>query len=54
LKDKYLLIKTPFLNEPEIWAGFLEGLLGVELDVKAVAQPFVFEIKESISTEQSK
>jgi hypothetical protein len=24
------------------------------LDVKAVAQPFVFEIKESISTEQSK
>lgn len=54
LKDRYLLIKTPFLNEPEIWAGFLEGLLGVELDVKASAQPFVFEIKESVNSEPSK
>lgn len=54
LKDKYLLIKTPFLNEPEIWAGFLEGLLNVELDIKAVAQPFVFEIKENVSSESSK
>jgi len=48
LKDKYLLIKTPFINQIEIWAGFLEGLLGVELDVRATAQPFVLEIKESV------
>jgi hypothetical protein len=46
LKDKYLLIKAPFISESEIWAGFLEGLFGVELDVKTSAPPFVFEIKE--------
>jgi hypothetical protein len=46
LKDKYLLVKTPFINETDIWAGFLEGLLGIELDVKTDAPPFVFEIKE--------
>jgi hypothetical protein len=46
LKDKYLLIKTPIINEPDILAGFLEGLLDVELSVKTPAQPFVFEIKE--------
>ncbi len=49
LKDKYLLIKTPFIDESEIWAGFLEGLLDVELDVKTTSPPLVFEIKESHS-----
>ncbi len=47
LKDKYLLIKLPFISEAEIWAGFLEGLLDTELDTKTNAQPFVFEIKEN-------
>ncbi len=46
LKDKYMLIKTPFINEAEIWAGFLEGLLNVRLDVKTASPPLVFEIKE--------
>ncbi len=46
LKDKYILIKAPFIGETEIWAGLLEGLLGRELDVKTSAPPFVFEIKE--------
>jgi hypothetical protein len=45
LKDKYLLIKAPFIGESEIWAGFLEGLLSVELDVKTSTPPFVFEVK---------
>jgi hypothetical protein len=45
-KDKYLLIKTPFIDHAEIWAGFLEGLLGIELDIKTPSQPFVFEIKD--------
>lgn len=45
VKDKYILIKAPFIEEPEIWAGFLEGLLGVELDIKTFTAPFVFEIK---------
>ena len=46
LKDKYLLIKTPFISESEIWAGLLEGLLTIELDIKTVSPPLVFEIKE--------
>lgn len=45
LKDKYILVKNPFIGESEIWAGFLEGLLGIELDVKTPSPPLVFEIK---------
>lgn len=51
LKDKYILIKAPFFGEAEIWAGFLEGLLGVELDVKTNVAPLVFEIKEKSNRE---
>lgn len=54
LKDKYILIKTPFINETEIWAGFLEGLLGIELDVKTPTAPFVFEIKEKHEPPENK
>lgn len=46
MRDKYILIKTPFINETDIWAGFLEGLLNIELDVKTSSPPLVFEIKE--------
>jgi hypothetical protein len=46
MKDKYILIKAPFITETELWAGFLEGLLGAELEVKTLAPPLVFEIKE--------
>lgn len=46
LKDKYILVKMPFIAEPEIWAGFLEGLLNIELDIKTFAPPLVFEVKE--------
>jgi hypothetical protein len=46
LKDKYLLIKTPFITEPELWAGFLETLLGIQLDVKTLCPPLVLELRE--------
>lgn len=49
VKDKYILIKAPFISEPEIWAGFLEGMLSVELDIKTSTAPFVFEIRASKS-----
>ena len=45
LKDKYILIKTPFINDGEIWTGLLEGLLDLQLDMKTTTQPLVFEIK---------
>jgi hypothetical protein len=53
LKDKYFLIKTPFISECEIWAGFLEGLLDLELDVKTTSPPLVFEIREKSHSETS-
>jgi hypothetical protein len=46
LKDKYLLIKTPFIGESEIWAGLLEGLFDIDLDVKTTSSPLVFEMIE--------
>jgi hypothetical protein len=48
IRDKYILIKAPFISESSIWTGFLEGLLNIELDVKTSAPPFVFEIKEKL------
>jgi hypothetical protein len=46
LRDKYILIKTPFIGESEIWAGLLEGLFDIELDVKTTSSPLVFEVIE--------
>jgi len=54
IRDKYIIIKAPFVNEPEIWAGLLEGLLGIELDVKTFTPPFVFEIKEKADSTPNK
>ncbi len=45
LKDHYLLVKSPFINESEIWRGIMEGLLSVQLQTKNPVPPFVFEIK---------
>jgi hypothetical protein len=45
LKDKYLLVKTPFLNNPQIWEGIMEGLLNIKLETRNSVPPLVFEIK---------
>lgn len=45
LKDKFLLLKTPFISDCEIWRGILEGLLVIELETRNSAPPLVFEIK---------
>jgi hypothetical protein len=45
-KDKFLLIKAPFLNDFEIWRGIMEDLLNVELETKNSVPPLVFEIKK--------
>jgi hypothetical protein len=47
LKDKYLLLKTPFLNDAPLWEGILEGLFGIKLETKNSVPPLVFEIKPS-------
>ena len=46
LKDKFLLLKNPFINDCDIWKGILEGLLSIELETKNSAPPLVFAIKE--------
>jgi hypothetical protein len=47
VKDKYLLVKTPFISNAEIWAGLLEGLFSFKLDMKTTVSPLVFEIKQN-------
>jgi hypothetical protein len=50
LKDKYILLKTPFIGDAEIWEGLLEGLFEIELDLKTTVPPLVFEIKTKKDT----
>jgi len=44
LRDKYIIVRTPFISNPEVWGGFLESLLGVRLEVRALTPPLIFEI----------
>jgi hypothetical protein len=50
VKDKYLLLKTPFINDSEIWEGLMEGLLNIKLETKNPVPPLVFEIKAKNTT----
>lgn len=54
LKDKYLLVKTPFISESELMAGLLEGLLDIALDVKNMAPPLVFAVKNGPMSSEAK
>jgi len=44
LRDKYIIVKTPFINNHEVFGGFLEGLFSIRLDARTMAPPLVFEI----------
>jgi hypothetical protein len=50
LKDKFLLLKTPFINDCDVWKGIMEGLLSVELETRNSVPPMVFEIKKHKSS----
>jgi hypothetical protein len=52
IKDKFLLIKTPFISDFEIWRGILEGLLGVKLETRNSVAPLVFEIVKQQSSSE--
>ncbi len=43
-KDKYIIVKSPFINNEELHRGFLETLLGTELETRTTSPPFVYEI----------
>ncbi len=53
-KDRYLLAKTPFINEADILAGLLEGLLNVELSLKNAVPPLVFEVRKELNAVQAR
>jgi len=44
LRDKYFIIKAPFIVNHEMLCGLLEALLGVRLEARTFSAPLVFEI----------
>jgi len=44
IKNKFVIIRTPLISNSEFWRGFLEGLLGVSLEVRTLTPPLVFEV----------
>ncbi len=44
LKNKFIIIRIPLINNPEFLCGFLEGLLMVKLETRTVTPPLVFEV----------
>ncbi len=44
LRDKYFIIKAPFINNHQMLCGLLEALLGIRLEVVTFTPPLVFEI----------
>ena len=44
IKDKFVIIRTPLINNSEFLCGFLESLLGVSLEVRTQTPPLIFEI----------
>jgi len=53
-RDKYFLIKAPYINNAEVLCGFLETLLGVQLEVRTPSAPFVFETREEKKAKETK
>lgn len=49
-RDRYFIVKAPFISNPEVLGGFLETLLDVQLEVRTPSAPFVFAILEQTKT----
>jgi hypothetical protein len=43
-RDRYIIVKTPFMNSPEIQRGYLETLIGVNLTTRTTNPPFIYEL----------
>lgn len=43
-RDKYIIIKAPYINNLEVQRGYLEALLGVALRTCTMNPPFVYEV----------
>ena len=44
LRDKYIILKAPFISNGEFLCGFLESLLQQKLEPRTSTPPFVFEL----------
>jgi hypothetical protein len=44
LKDKFVIIRTPLINNSEFLCGFIESLLGISLETRTLTPPLIFEI----------
>jgi len=53
-RDKYFLVKAPFINNSEVLCGFLEKLLDVKLEIRTAAAPFVLAVVEEIKAKREK
>jgi len=45
-RDKYIILKAPFINNSEFLCGYLEGLLQQKIEPRTAAAPFVFELTQ--------
>ena len=43
-RDRYIIVKTPFMNSPEVQRGYLETLIGVNLTTRTINPPFIYEL----------
>jgi hypothetical protein len=43
-RDKYIILKAPFIINSEFLCGFLEGLLAQKMEPRTASAPFVFEL----------
>ena len=53
-RDKYFIVKAPFISNVEVLCGFLESLLDVQLEVRTPSAPFVFAILEETARAKEK
>jgi len=49
-RDKYFIVKAPFISNSEVLCGFLEKLLDVQLEIRTPTAPLVFAILEPSKT----
>ncbi len=43
-KDRYIIIKAPYINNSEVQRGYLETLLNTKLETRTTNPPYVYEI----------
>lgn len=51
-RDKYFIVKAPFINNAQVLCGLLERLLNIKLEVRTPTAPFVFAITEETKSEK--